>query len=140
MKLKFVIVSLAVHHVNKISMQLIPGGKDTLSCENCKAHQHLIFGLGGLKWALLEQYSQTGEGRRLIGRRFEKKQWHQMAEKIRSRNIANLSITEVNQPIREKEIIREKEVIIKIRCSYCKNTYNEILDKCPHCGARAQKE
>jgi hypothetical protein len=35
---------------------------------------------------------------------------------------------------KEKEITREKEVIIKIRCSYCKNLYDEHLDKCPHCG------
>lgn len=38
---------------------------------------------------------------------------------------------------REKEIIREKEVIVKIRCPYCKNPYPETLDKCPYCGARA---
>jgi hypothetical protein len=38
--------------------------------------------------------------------------------------------------IREKEIIREKEVIIKVRCAYCQNTYDETLDKCPHCGAK----
>jgi len=40
-------------------------------------------------------------------------------------------------PIVEKDIIREKEVIVKIRCPYCKNLYNETLDKCPYCGARA---
>ena len=38
--------------------------------------------------------------------------------------------------IKEKEIIREKEVIIKIRCPYCQNLYDETLDKCPHCGAK----
>lgn len=36
-----------------------------------------------------------------------------------------------------KEIIKEKQVIVKIRCQYCKNPYDETLDKCPHCGARA---
>jgi len=35
-----------------------------------------------------------------------------------------------------KEVIRETKVIVKVRCSYCKNLYNETLDKCPHCGAR----
>ena len=35
-----------------------------------------------------------------------------------------------------KEIIREKEVIIKIRCQYCSHVYDETLDKCPHCGGR----
>jgi hypothetical protein len=37
--------------------------------------------------------------------------------------------------INEKEIIHEKEVVVKIRCRYCQNTFNEILDKCPTCGA-----
>ncbi len=40
--------------------------------------------------------------------------------------------TSENQPIvKEKEIIRE---IVKIRCPYCGNLYDEKLDKCPHCG------
>jgi hypothetical protein len=39
-----------------------------------------------------------------------------------------------NQPaVIEKEIIRE---IVKIRCPYCNNLYDEKLDKCPHCGAK----
>ena len=37
---------------------------------------------------------------------------------------------------REKEIIREKEVIVKIRCEYCRRTFDETLDTCPSCGAR----
>lgn len=38
------------------------------------------------------------------------------------------------QPIvKEKEIVRE---IVKIRCSYCDNLYDEKLDKCPHCGGK----
>jgi hypothetical protein len=39
--------------------------------------------------------------------------------------------------LKEKEIIREKEVIVKVRCSYCHNLYDETLDKCPHCGGKA---
>lgn len=35
-----------------------------------------------------------------------------------------------NQPVIEKEIIRE---IIKIRCPYCNGLYDEKLDKCPDC-------
>ncbi len=43
-------------------------------------------------------------------------------------------ITSVNQPIiKEKEIIRE---IVKIRCPYCGDLYDEKLDKCPHCGGK----
>ena len=36
-----------------------------------------------------------------------------------------------------KEIIKEKQVIVKIRCPYCKNLYEETCDKCPHCGGRS---
>jgi hypothetical protein len=35
------------------------------------------------------------------------------------------------QPEVEREIIRE---IVKVRCSYCGNLYDETEDKCPHCG------
>jgi aspartate carbamoyltransferase regulatory subunit len=40
--------------------------------------------------------------------------------------------------VKEKEIIREKEfvkeVVVKVRCPYCQNLYDETLDRCPHCG------
>jgi len=37
-------------------------------------------------------------------------------------------------PGKEKEIIKEKEVIVKVRCPYCHNLYDETLNRCPHCG------
>jgi hypothetical protein len=33
-----------------------------------------------------------------------------------------------------QEVI-QKQVIVKIRCSYCGTLYDETLDKCPNCGA-----
>lgn len=33
-----------------------------------------------------------------------------------------------------REITKEKSIIVKIRCPYCSNLYDEALDKCPHCG------
>jgi rubrerythrin len=39
--------------------------------------------------------------------------------------------SETQQTIKEREIIRE---IVKIRCPYCNNLYDESEDKCPHCG------
>jgi hypothetical protein len=35
----------------------------------------------------------------------------------------------------KKEIVREKEVIVKVRCPYCQGLYDELLDVCPRCGA-----
>jgi rRNA maturation endonuclease Nob1 len=34
------------------------------------------------------------------------------------------------------EIIREKVVIVKIKCSYCGKLYDETLDVCPPCGGK----
>ena len=35
--------------------------------------------------------------------------------------------------VKEREIIKE---IVKIRCSYLGNLYDEKYDKCPHCGGK----
>jgi hypothetical protein len=39
------------------------------------------------------------------------------------------------QPSAAPEVI-QKEVIVKIRCSYCGSLYEETLNKCPNCGGR----
>ena len=36
-----------------------------------------------------------------------------------------------------KEIIKETRIIVKVRCPYCKNLYEETYDKCPHCGGHS---
>ena len=33
-----------------------------------------------------------------------------------------------------REVI-QKEIIVKIRCSYCNTLYDATLDRCPYCGA-----
>jgi hypothetical protein len=43
---------------------------------------------------------------------------------------------EGEKQVKEKEIIREKEVIVKIKCPYCGKLYNETFDACPHCGGK----
>ena len=48
---------------------------------------------------------------------------------------ANQSSPNNAYPVREKEIMKEKEVIVKIRCPYCHHLYDETLDACPNCGA-----
>jgi hypothetical protein len=37
---------------------------------------------------------------------------------------------------KETHIIREKTVIVKVRCPYCGKLYDETLDLCPHCGGK----
>jgi len=41
--------------------------------------------------------------------------------------------TQEGAVVKEREIIRE---IVKIRCPYCNNLYDEKYDKCPHCGGK----
>jgi DNA-directed RNA polymerase subunit RPC12/RpoP len=41
--------------------------------------------------------------------------------------------TQPQPPVAEKEIIHE---IVKIRCPYCGNLYDEDQNKCPTCGAK----
>ncbi len=49
------------------------------------------------------------------------------------RKPAEISPKEGVPMVREKEIVRE---IVKIRCPYCNNLYEEKYDKCPHCGGK----
>jgi hypothetical protein len=35
-----------------------------------------------------------------------------------------------------REIVKEKTVIVKVRCPYCAFLYDEALDKCLHCGGK----
>jgi transposase len=54
---------------------------------------------------------------------------------IRSRN---KSLLPPPPPQMQQQTIREvvrKEVIVKVRCSYCGAQFDETLDKCPNCGA-----
>lgn len=39
--------------------------------------------------------------------------------------------SENQSPVKEREITRE---VVKIRCPYCGNLYDETEDKCPNCG------
>lgn len=54
-----------------------------------------------------------------------------LVEELKSR-IGATEITEGETSV--KEIIKETQVIVKIRCRYCSQLYDEALDKCPHCG------
>jgi len=38
--------------------------------------------------------------------------------------------------VKTTEIIREKVVIVKVRCPYCGKLYDETLDVCPHCSGK----
>ena len=58
------------------------------------------------------------------------------------KGVKKLAETEKQQPrarepvVREKEtaIIKEKEIIYKVKCPYCGKLYNKVLDVRLHCG------
>ena len=55
------------------------------------------------------------------------------------RDVSNIPFSYLPPPppsTHTKEIIHEKEVIIKVRCQYCGNTFDETLDQCTTCGAK----
>jgi len=121
---------------NKLAVHIVPGGRDALSCCGCGAKWHLYIGLTGLKWAELDLEGEEGKGAELLGKRLNKSEWQKMAQNIRN-NVKDQTRKETKGEIAiEKEVIREKEVVVKMRCSYCRHSYDETLDKCPHCGAR----
>lgn len=127
----------------QIKTHFIMGGRDTLSCESCGAKWHLYVGLTGFKWAELDLESGDKRGMHLLGKRLDKEEWKKMAHDAR-RTMPREVLTkkrpsregEDTKGAREREIIREKEVIVKVRCPYCRNLFDETLDKCPHCGAK----
>jgi len=87
-------------------------------------------GVSGFKWAELDLAAKDGRGHELLGKRFDKNEVRKLAQK------AVIIPSSKGQPEVAREIIREKEVIVKIRCPYCHHTYNEALDKCPNCNAK----
>lgn len=63
------------------------------------------------------------------------------------RNEINISTRQQPQPLPQPhpqpahtQIIKEKEIttreVVKIRCQYCGNLFDEVRDKCPSCGGR----
>ena len=41
----------------------------------------------------------------------------------------------IEQQNEEKIFTKEREVIVKVRCPYCKGLFDETLNSCPNCGA-----
>jgi uncharacterized membrane protein len=57
------------------------------------------------------------------------------AKAKREKQAQQPGVTKSDEPrvTREKETIRERE-IVKIRCSHCKQLYEESKGRCPYCG------
>jgi hypothetical protein len=103
------------------------GEQDTLTCKICEAKWNLyIMPFRGLEWAELACEAKDGKGKELLGKRISKNQIHSMT-KLEINAQKDHSVT--------KEIIKEKEIITKVRCPYCHRSFDETLEICPNCGA-----
>ena len=71
----------------QIEVNLVRGGRDTLSCKNCGARWHLYIGLRGLKWAELDLEAIDGKGKEFLGRRLAGDDWRKIARKKRKETI-----------------------------------------------------
>jgi hypothetical protein len=101
------------------------GGRDVAICSRCGASWHVYFGFwGGLKWAKLEKESHDGKGREHLGIEHEPEFWSKLAFEARA------DYEEKRTIVRETKIVTE---IVKIRCQFCGNLYDESIDRCPYC-------
>jgi hypothetical protein len=107
------------------NVHLTLGERDTLACNICGAKWHLyIVPFSGFQWAELDSPAKDRRGEEFLNRRLDKKEILSITQ--------NADHYQNSQSVSTKEIIKEKEVVTKLRCLYCHGAYNEVLDKCPH--------
>jgi DNA-directed RNA polymerase subunit RPC12/RpoP len=113
--------------LDRRQIELSFGDKQTKTVVSLKwlypAYEHQRKSSDGLTLALWNRKARQTEQDTVI-----------LVEELKSR----IGAAEVDayEEVIVKEIIKEKQVIVKVRCPYCANLYDEALDKCPHCGGR----
>jgi hypothetical protein len=111
-------------------------GKIHLICSECGAKWHVNYGKTvftlRFKWAKLVKADVKGRGNGLLNEEHEPEFWQRMALLLKEKKSTQEKRVSPEM-VKEKEIV--KEVIVKIRCSYCHKLYDETCDECPHCGA-----
>ena len=109
-------------------------GEDSVTCSTCGAKWHLYMSqlADDMKWAELIRRGTEG-GENLLGIRYKPEFWREMA--LNNSKQKRKIETDAADKTSIREIIKEKEVIIKVRCPYCHKLYDETANTCPHCGA-----
>jgi hypothetical protein len=71
----------------KIQVNVVLNGKNTISCLSCGCEWQICFGLvwGRLEWAKLEKEAYDGKGKNLLEKVIGAPQWFEMAEKSRGK-------------------------------------------------------
>ena len=109
------------------------GHPDWLLCLGCGAKWHIFFGFSSFKHAVLENEASDGRGRELVGKKIDNFTWAKM---VSTHKTLPPPPTSQVTSTKEKEIVTQTKVIVKVKCPYCQNLYDETLDKCPHCGGK----
>ncbi len=103
---------------------------DSVHCHNCRAEWEIDWKGENYEIESIELVKASdAEKSPLEGKKRKPEFWQRKALKMKGER----PISKGEQPI-TKQVIKEKVIIIKIRCSYCKKLYDETLDVCPHCG------
>lgn len=93
--------------------------------------------VASLKWFYPVYKAKDGVANALIWDK-KTKSVHQdtivLVEELKSR--VGATAVAPDQQVVTKEVVKESQVIVKIRCRYCNNVFDETLDKCPHCGGK----
>lgn len=118
-------------------------GRDYIVCSSCHARWHLYF-LQGLKWAKLIEVNTEGKGKEYYQIEHKPAFWYDMIKEkpAKKKDIQPqpprvvISYAQPPATVKEKEIVKQTEVIVKIKCQYCGKRYDETLDVCPHCGGK----
>jgi Zn ribbon nucleic-acid-binding protein len=113
-------------------------GNITMYCKECGAKWSLHWSIlrHGFVGAKLVNPDVEGKGKSLLKDEHPPDFWKSMGLSGHRIQVPPPPMTPTSTA-KEKEIITKKEVIIKIRCPYCKNLYDETLDKCPRCGGKS---
>ncbi|MGB8779363.1 MAG: hypothetical protein WCD81_01795 [Candidatus Bathyarchaeia archaeon] len=109
------------------------GTPSYLTCTACGARWNLHWFFGKLTGAVLVQDSMKGIGAHLLHKNYPTDFWRKMG--LEGRKDLPPPSTEMTAA-KEKEIITQTKVIVKVKCPYCTNLYDETLDRCPHCGGK----
>ena len=97
-----------------------------MTCIECGARWHLNYGLTGFHWAKLLNRDIAGRASQaLLEEKLEPHVWQLMA-------LEGLKSTVKSEAIPPKDI--KIEEVVKVRCPFCNNLYDETKDRCPYCG------
>lgn len=83
----------------RMEANITMGGRDTISCENCRARWHIYIGFSGFKWAELDIKAKNGKGAELLGKRLNGDEWLRIAKKARAQWRNSLSEKKIERVV-----------------------------------------